>query len=60
MLAAREQYEPALEELIDSVRIDRAFADGAARKAVLAIFDILGLESPMVKEYQRQLSSAMF
>jgi len=60
MLAAREQYELALDELIDSVRIDRAFADGAARKAVLAIFDILGLESPMVKEYQRQLSSAMF
>ena len=60
MLAAREQYEAALDELIASVRIDRSFADGAARKAVLAVFDILGLDSPMVKEYQRQLSSAMF
>ncbi len=60
MLAAREQYEPALDELIESVRIDRALADGAARKAVLAVFDILGLDSPVVKDYQRQLSSAMF
>ena len=60
MLAANERYEEALEELIESVAIDRAFADGAARKAVLAIFDILGLDSPITREYQRRLSSALF
>ncbi|MGE0600726.1 MAG: thioredoxin [Dehalococcoidia bacterium] len=60
MLAAREQYEDALDELIDSVRIDRSFADGAARKAILAIFDILGLDSELTREYQRKLSSALF
>ena len=60
MLAAREQYEPALDELIESVRIDRSFADGAARKAILAIFDILGLDSPLTRDYQRKLSSALF
>ncbi|HEX6031016.1 MAG TPA: thioredoxin [Tepidiformaceae bacterium] len=60
MLAARGQYQPALEELLESVRIDRQFADGAARKAMLAVFDILGLESPVTKEYQRQLSMVMF
>lgn len=60
MLAAREQYEPALDELIDSVRIDKTFADGAARKAVLAIFDIVGLDSALAKDYQRQLASAIF
>ncbi len=60
LLAAREQYEPALDELLDSVRIDRTFADGAARKAILAIFDILGLDSPLTREYQRLLSQAIF
>ena len=60
MLAARGTYEPALDELIESVRIDRSFADGAARKAILAIFDILGLDSPVTREYQRRLSSALF
>jgi putative thioredoxin len=60
MLAARERYEEALDELIESVRIDRSFADGAARKAILAIFDIIGLDSPMTREYQRRLSSALF
>lgn len=60
MLAAREQYESALDELIESVRLDRVFADGAARKAVLAVFDILGLDSPVTREYQRRLSAAIF
>jgi putative thioredoxin len=60
MLAAKEQYEAALDELVESVRIDRAFADGAARKAMLAIFDILGLESPITRDYQRRLSNALF
>lgn len=60
MLAAKGRYQEALEELIESVRIDRSFADGAARKAVLAIFDILGLDSPMTREYQRRLAQAIF
>jgi putative thioredoxin len=60
MLAARGQYDAAFEELLESVRLDRAFADGAARKAILAIFDILGMESPATREYQRRLSSVLF
>ncbi len=60
MLAARERYEDALEELIESVRLDRIFADGAARKAVLAVFDILGLDSPLTRDYQRRLSQVIF
>lgn len=60
MLAARKQFEPALQELAESVRLDRAFADGAARKAMLAVFDLLGLDSPVTREYQRQLSRLLF
>jgi putative thioredoxin len=60
LLAAQERYEPALEELLESVRLDRRFADGAARKAALAVFDILGLSSPVTREYQRRLSSLLF
>lgn len=60
MLAARGQYEAALDELIESVRLNRGFADGAARKAVLAIFNIIGLDAPLTREYQRRLSQALF
>lgn len=60
MLAAREQYEAALDELIESIRLDKTFAEGAARKAVLAVFDILGLDSELTREYQRKLSNVLF
>lgn len=60
MLAANQQYQQALDELLESVRLDRNFADGAARKAMLAIFDILGLDSPITREYQRRLSQVLF
>jgi putative thioredoxin len=59
MLAAREQYEAALDELLASVRLDKSFADQAARKAMLAVFDIVGL-SDLTREYQRRLASAIF
>ena len=60
MLAARKRWEPALDELLESVTIDRSFADGAARKAMLAVFDILGLDSQLTREYQRRLSTVLF
>lgn len=60
LLAAKGEYEPALDELLESVRIDRRFADEAARKAVLAVFDILGPDSALARDYQRRLSQLLF
>ena len=60
LLAAQERYEDALEELIASLQRDRTFAEGAARQATLAVFDILGLDSPLTREYQRRLSQVLF
>ena len=59
-LAANEQYEAALDELLESIRLDKSFAEGAARKAVLAVFDILGLDSELTRDYQRRLSNVLF
>lgn len=60
LLASREHYEEALDELIESVRLDRRFADEAARKAVLAVFDIIGPDTEMARDYQRRLSQVLF
>lgn len=60
MLAAQEEWQAALDELLESVRLDKNFAEGAARKALLAMFDLLGLDTPIVKEYQRRLSQLLF
>ena len=60
MLAAQGRFEESLDELLESVRLDRHFGEDAARKAVLAVFDILGLESTLVREYQRRLTQLLF
>ena len=60
MLAAQGRFEESLDELLESVRLDRRFAEDAARKAALAVFDLLGLESPVAREYQRRLSTLLF
>ena len=60
LLAANSQYERALDELLESLRLNKTFAEGAARKAILAVFDILGLESPVTREYQRRMSQVLF
>ncbi|MFN0094141.1 MAG: thioredoxin [Dehalococcoidia bacterium] len=60
MLASQGKYEGALEQLLESVRCSRSFAEGAARKAALAVFDILGTDSPITRDYQRRLSAILF
>jgi putative thioredoxin len=60
MLAAQGAYDQALEELLTSVRLDRHWEDDAARKAMLAIFDILGLDAPLTREYQRKLENVLY
>lgn len=60
MLAAREQYREALDELLTSVRLNRTWEDGAARKSMLAIFELLGMDAALTREYQRKLENVLF
>jgi putative thioredoxin len=60
LLAAQEDYPAALAELLESVRLDKGFADGAARKAMLAVFEILGMDSTITRDYQRRLENVLF
>jgi putative thioredoxin len=52
-------HEAALDQLLEIVRRDRKFRDDAARKAVLAIFNILGGQGEIVTRYRKQLSMAL-
>ena len=57
---SQERYAEGLGLLLDAVRADRRFQDGAARKAMLDAFAFLGDESPLTVTYRRQLSNALF
>jgi putative thioredoxin len=57
LLALKHDYRGALEELLEMVRRDRAFQDDAGRKTMLQIFNLLGSDNDLVREYRGRLSS---
>jgi len=54
------QYRPALEELIEIVRRDRAGARERARKAIVEVFGLAADQPDLVSEYRRRLASALY
>jgi putative thioredoxin len=56
--ALGQEYESALELLLEIVRTDRKWQDDAARKAMISIFSLLG-SNELVNQYRRKLSLAL-
>lgn len=52
----REEYEAAMDQLLEIIRRDRSFQDDGARKALLDIFTILGNGGDLVKRYRGKLA----
>jgi len=48
-------YAAALEQFFEILCRDPKFADGAGRKGLLAIFNILGSDNPLVSAYRRKM-----
>jgi putative thioredoxin len=57
-LAGRVQ--PALDLLLESVSLDRALADGLARRAMLLCFVALGEDHDVSDEYRRRLTTLLY
>lgn len=53
--ALAQRWEPALEALLESIKAKRKHRDGAAQRAMVAIFGWLGHDDPRTDAYQRQL-----
>ncbi len=54
-LALDDRWDEALTALLDVVRRSRKHRDGAARKAMVTIFDLLGRQHELSDQYVRQL-----
>jgi len=50
----------AAEVLLESIRIDRSWNEGAARAQLLKLFEAIGLEDPWVAATRRKLSAVLF
>ncbi|MCP4696281.1 MAG: thioredoxin [Gammaproteobacteria bacterium] len=55
-----EDYEDAMKRLLEIVQRDRGYGEDAARKTLLELFEVLGGEHPLVKNYRSRLFRAMY
>jgi putative thioredoxin len=60
LCAGGRRYREALDELIEIVRRDKEWNDGAARRQVLNIFKLAEDDDALVSEYRKKFASAMY
>ncbi len=58
LLIAAGRHAEGMDALLEMIRRDRAWNEEAARKTLLAVFNLLG-GGPLVSEYRRKLASAL-
>ncbi len=57
---AQKAWAPALEQLLEIVRRDRAFGDDVGRKTMIEVFGLAAAQPELVSEWRRRLSSLLF
>ena len=58
--AGARRYREAMDQFLEVIRRNKNFQDGAARKQMLAIFDLARNQPELVSEYRRKLASALY
>jgi len=59
VLAAQSQYEPAFQTLLESIQIDRAWNEQAARKRMVEYFTLAKEQPELVRRYRQALSTTL-
>jgi putative thioredoxin len=55
-----DDYEAALENLLELMRRNRKFEDDAGRKGILAVFTLLGNQGPVVSRYRGKMAALLY
>ncbi len=58
--AAAQRYRDALDAYVAILEKDRHFKDGAPRKMMLQIFEVVGMRSPLAEEYREKLARLIY
>lgn len=59
-LMAGGERDRAADELLELIRRDREWNEGAARKRLLQFMEVVGLEDPWARDQRRRLSAILF
>ena len=54
-----QDYDAAVELLLQLMQKDRSFGDDAGRNTLLKVFELLG-EDPRVGQYRRRMASLLY
>ncbi len=58
-LVLQQQYESALEQFLHLLQRDRSYGDGAGRRGMIAVFNLLGGEGDLVSHYRKRMFNAL-
>lgn len=59
-LAAAGDYPAALERFLSAGRLDRKLAGNQVREAMVKVFQVVGVRSPLADQYREQLSALLY
>ena len=59
-LILKNDNEGAMELLIRSVQTEKDFQEGEAKNTLIKLFDLLGNQDPLVRQYRRRLFAMMY
>lgn len=59
-LIKRGNFPAAMDGLLDVLRENKRYREGAARKILVALFAVLGEQNPLTREYRAELASILF
>jgi putative thioredoxin len=58
--AGQEDWQRALDHLLEVVHLDREYEEDAGRRDAIDIFNLLGDEHPLTQQYRQRLSMILF
>ena len=59
-LLARANWEPAMDGLLDVLRQNKRYRQGEPRKVILGVFELLGEDDMLTRDYRAELASVIF
>jgi putative thioredoxin len=58
--ATAGDYPAAMEQLLEVMKRDRHYGDDAGKRGLIALFDILGSDHPLVQQYRRKMAPLLY